>query len=37
MYGLHPNYEMELPYELKPVLALKAIISQVKVINEGIL
>lgn len=35
MYGLHPNYEMELPYELKPVLALKAIISQVKVINEG--
>lgn len=35
MYGLHPNYEMELPYELKPVLALKAIISQVKIINEG--
>ncbi|HHX57515.1 MAG TPA: alanine racemase [Clostridiales bacterium] len=35
MYGLHPNYEMDLPYELKPVLALKAIISQVKTIHEG--
>ncbi len=35
MYGLHPNYEMELPYDLKPVLSLKAIISQVKTIDKG--
>jgi alanine racemase len=35
MYGLHPNYSMELPYKLEPVMELKAVISQVKLIQEG--
>jgi len=35
MYGLHPNYTLALPYALKPVMELKAIVSQVKIIDKG--
>lgn len=35
MYGLLPNYPVELPIDLKPVMTFKSVISQVKEIEEG--
>lgn len=35
MYGLYPNYELELPYELSPVMEFKAVVSDVKTVCEG--
>jgi len=35
MYGLFPNYPVPLPIELKPVMSLKAVVSQVKEIHKG--
>ena len=35
MYGLYPNYPVPLPIELKPVMSLKAVVSQVKEIHKG--
>lgn len=35
MYGLYPNINVELPYKLKPVMDLKAVISCVKTIDKG--
>lgn len=35
MYGLHPNYPLKLPVEVEPVMALKAVISQVKELEKG--
>lgn len=35
MYGLHPNYPVKLPIEVKPVMALKAVVSVVKKLRKG--
>ena len=35
MYGLCPNYPIEIPKKLKPVMALKAVISHVKNVQKG--
>ncbi|MBQ3562579.1 MAG: alanine racemase [Clostridia bacterium] len=35
MYGLSPSADITLPFELKPVMSLKAIVSQVKEIKKG--
>ena len=35
MYGLYPNYPAALPIKLRPVMALKAVISHVKTVNSG--
>lgn len=35
MYGLLPNYPVELPIDLRPVMTFKSVISQVKEIEEG--
>ncbi len=35
MYGLLPNYPVELPIEVTPVMTFKSVISQVKEIEEG--
>lgn len=35
MYGLHPNYPLKLPIEVKPVMSLKAVVSQVKELEKG--
>lgn len=35
MYGLLPNYPVELPINIKPVMTFKSVISQVKEIEEG--
>lgn len=35
MYGLSPNYPLEIPSGLKPVMSLKAIISHVKKVQKG--
>jgi len=35
MYGLYPNYPLPLPYEVEPVLELRAVISYVKEVEEG--
>ncbi len=35
LYGLTPSPGLKLPYELKPVMSLKAMVSQVKLINKG--
>ncbi len=35
MYGLLPNYPVELPIELKPVMTFKSVISQVKDVFDG--
>lgn len=35
MYGLRPNYPVELPIDIKPVMSLKAVVSQVKKLHQG--
>ncbi len=35
MYGLHPNYPVEVPIDIIPVMSLKAVVSQVKELNCG--
>ena len=35
LYGLHPNSALAMPVELKPVMELKAAVSQVKEIKKG--
>ncbi|MCM1226731.1 MAG: alanine racemase [Clostridium sp.] len=35
MYGLLPNYPVEVPLDLKPVMSLKAVVSQVKYLCKG--
>lgn len=35
MYGLYPNYPVKLPIEVKPVMSLKAVVSQVKKLHNG--
>lgn len=35
MYGLHPNYPLSIPDGLKPVMSLKAVVSQVKTVKKG--
>lgn len=35
MYGLAPNYPLPLPYKVKPVMEFKAVVSDVKMIDEG--
>lgn len=35
MYGLYPNYSLPLPYEVSPVMSLKAVISEVKTVKKG--
>ncbi len=35
MYGLTPSDDMELPFEVKPVMSFKATVSQVKSIKKG--
>lgn len=35
MYGLLPNYPLPLPYEVKPVMDFKALVSNVKTIHKG--
>lgn len=35
LYGLKPDYDLELPFEIKPAMELKAVVSQVKTIEAG--
>lgn len=35
MYGLLPNYPVSIPIDIKPVMELKAVVSQVKTLSEG--
>lgn len=35
LYGLHPDINLDIPSELKPVMELKAVISQVKTVENG--
>lgn len=35
MYGLYPNYPLALPYDIKPVMELKSVISDVKTVQKG--
>ena len=35
MYGLLPNYPVEVPIDIKPVMSLKAVVSQVKELHAG--
>lgn len=35
LYGLHPNYGLELPFPLEMVMELKATVSQVKTVETG--
>lgn len=35
MYGLRPNYPVDVPIEITPVMSLKAVVSQVKELNNG--
>ncbi|MGN1480669.1 alanine racemase [Porcipelethomonas sp.] len=35
MYGLYPNYPVKLPVDLKLVMSLKAVVSQVKKLHKG--
>ena len=35
MYGLYPNYPVKLPIKVEPVMSLKAVVSQVKKLNNG--
>ena len=35
MYGLYPNYPLELPYKVEPVMELKAVVSHVKTVEAG--
>lgn len=35
IYGLHPDISLEIPQGLEPVMALKAVISQVKTVEAG--
>lgn len=35
MYGLLPNYPVEVPIDIKPVMSLKAVVSQVKELKAG--
>ena len=35
MYGLLPNYPVNVPIDIKPVMELKAVVSQVKTLDEG--
>lgn len=35
LYGLKPDYDLELPFEIYPAMELKAVVSQVKTIEAG--
>lgn len=35
MYGLYPNPQLALPYEVEPVMDFKAVISEIKTIHKG--
>lgn len=35
MYGLKPDFSLEIPFELKPVMELKAVVSQVKTVEAN--
>lgn len=35
MYGLLPNYPVKVPIDIKPVMSLKAVVSQVKELHAG--
>lgn len=35
LYGLKPDYDLDLPIDIKPVLSLKSVVSQVKTISAG--
>ncbi len=35
MYGLLPNFPVEVPIDIRPVMSLKAVVSQVKTLNTG--
>lgn len=35
LYGLKPDYELDIPFELKPAMELKAVVSQVKTVEAG--
>ncbi len=35
LYGLHPDISLDIPSDLKPVMELKAVISQVKTVESG--
>ncbi|MDE5582089.1 MAG: alanine racemase [Ruminococcus sp.] len=35
MYGLHPDVSLEIPENIKPVMAVKAVISHVKTVKKG--
>lgn len=35
LYGLHPDISLDIPSDLKPVMELKAVISQVKIVGSG--
>ena len=35
LYGLKPDYDLEIPFELKPAMELKAVVSQVKTVEAG--
>ncbi|MBE6837750.1 MAG: alanine racemase [Ruminococcus sp.] len=36
LYGLKPDYELEIPFELKPAMELKAVVSQVKTVEADV-
>lgn len=36
MYGLKPDASLKMPFELKPAMELKAVVSQVKEVEEGV-
>ena len=36
LYGINPNSSLKLPYQLEPVMELKAVVSQVKTVEENV-
>lgn len=35
LYGLRPAYSMKIPFTLRPVMSLKTVVAQVKIIHKG--
>lgn len=35
MYGLYPNYPVEIPVEIQPVMSLRSVVSHVKTVEAG--
>jgi len=35
LYGLKPDYELDIPFEINPAMELKAVVSQVKTVEAG--